>query len=300
MRKTTLFLIILMVASMALSAQDVWHKSYQQGVDLLNIGDYNNAIVKFQASLNKKPEDKSRVRTYGMHFIAYFPNREIGIAFYFIGNASKAEFYLRQSLRQEPSERAQVYLTKIKSEPITPGGLAAGKQNAAGSSGQATFKPTGTAPVFIAGAATKNPETTALAVKRAKASVGEKSVERVGDRMTVAVFPFQSKGKNQDLGHIIMDKLTTALFNQDRFRVIERSQLERILAEQKLGMSGILDESKAAQLGKGIGVDAIILGSVAEESKGDLSIYARAIDTESAIIVVAEDAYAHRLRTITV
>lgn len=94
------------------------------------------------------------------------------------------------------------------------------------------------------------------------------------------------------MGHIIMDKLTTALFNQDRFRVIERSQLERILEEQKLGMSGLLDESKAAQLGKGIGVDAIILGSVAEESRGDLSIYARAIDTESAIIVVAEDSYA--------
>jgi TolB-like protein len=97
-----------------------------------------------------------------------------------------------------------------------------------------------------------------------------------------------------DLGNIVFDKLITALFNQERFKVIERNQLERILDEQKLGMTGIIDASTAAQLGKGIGVDAIILGSVSLTRSGAISVDARAIDTESATIITAQDAYAGR------
>lgn len=46
------------------------------------------------------------------------------------------------------------------------------------------------------------------------------------------------------------------------FTVIERSQLERILDEQKLNMSGALDQETLKQIGKVLGVDALVLGSV--------------------------------------
>jgi hypothetical protein len=55
-------------------------------------------------------------------------------------------------------------------------------------------------------------------------------------------------------------------------------------------MSGILDASTAAEIGKGIGVDAVVVGSVTRGS-GALSIDARLIDTETAQIVTAKDAY---------
>ena len=35
--------------------------------------------------------------------------------------------------------------------------------------------------------------------------------------------------------------------------------LKKILAEQKLGLVGVLDASTAAQIGKGIGVDAVVV-----------------------------------------
>jgi len=65
------------------------------------------------------------------------------------------------------------------------------------------------------------------------------------------------------------------------------------LEEQKLGMSGILDASTAAEIGKGIGVDAIVLGSVTK-SGSNLAIDARLIDTETAEIITAQDEICHR------
>lgn len=45
------------------------------------------------------------------------------------------------------------------------------------------------------------------------------------------------------------------------FSFVERSEIQRILNEQKLGMAGIIDDSQAAQVGKILGIDAIISGS---------------------------------------
>lgn len=45
------------------------------------------------------------------------------------------------------------------------------------------------------------------------------------------------------------------------FSFVERTEMERILNEQKLGMSGVIDDSQAASVGKILGIDAIISGS---------------------------------------
>jgi hypothetical protein len=45
------------------------------------------------------------------------------------------------------------------------------------------------------------------------------------------------------------------------FSFVERTEMERILKEQQLGMSGVIDDSQAAAVGKILGIDAIISGS---------------------------------------
>ncbi len=45
------------------------------------------------------------------------------------------------------------------------------------------------------------------------------------------------------------------------FSFVERTEMERILKEQTLSMSGVIDDSQAAQVGKILGIDAIISGS---------------------------------------
>jgi len=52
----------------------------------------------------------------------------------------------------------------------------------------------------------------------------------------------------------------------DFYDVIEREQLEKIMREQRLSLSGALDESSAAEVGKLLGLDVMIMGSVSYTS----------------------------------
>jgi hypothetical protein len=69
--------------------------------------------------------------------------------------------------------------------------------------------------------------------------------------------------------------------------VIERRLLKKIMEEQKLAMSGVVDESSATQLGKLLGVKVIISGSVMK-FENVLEVNARIIDVETATIIAAE------------
>jgi TolB-like protein len=261
--KMILALCILLLCISQLYAGDEWFRKYAQGVKASKSGNYELAVTKFQQTLRVKKKDTKKIRTYGMHFIKYFPNREIGVAYFHLGQKKKALMHLQLSARMEPSERTQQYLSKLRNNVSSPA-----------------------IPVV-----TKKKEEKKKEEPKKKMIVGKKTIKLVGERMSVAVLPFQNKGASRDLGEIILDKMITALFNQARFKVIERTQLDKILQEQQLGLSGVIDASSAAELGKGLGVDAIIMGSVAATKSGSISIDARAIDTESATIIVAHDAY---------
>ena len=56
-------------------------------------------------------------------------------------------------------------------------------------------------------------------------------------------------------------------FKTNVYSVIERNQINEVLKEQKMGLSGTIDESTAAKVGAILGLDAIILGSVNYEKK---------------------------------
>ncbi len=58
-------------------------------------------------------------------------------------------------------------------------------------------------------------------------------------------------------------------FKTNVYIVIERNQINEILKEQRLGLSGAIDESTAAKVGAILGLDAIILGDVKYEKKED-------------------------------
>ncbi len=62
--------------------------------------------------------------------------------------------------------------------------------------------------------------------------------------------------------------------------MIERQLLNRIITEQKLSLTGVIDPSSARQLGKILGVDAIVSGTITDLSK-KLRINARLISTET-------------------
>ncbi len=63
-------------------------------------------------------------------------------------------------------------------------------------------------------------------------------VEAKFTKTKIAVLDFQRQGVNvgKDMGSIVSEWFTTALVRDGRCHVIERSLLENILEEQKLGM----------------------------------------------------------------
>lgn len=89
-----------------------------------------------------------------------------------------------------------------------------------------------------------------------------------GPKARVAVTRFKDKtGKGWWTGAIgdgMADQLVTALFNTNRFIVLERQTLSDVLNEQDLGASGRIRQDTAAPIGQIQGAELLITGAVTE------------------------------------
>jgi curli biogenesis system outer membrane secretion channel CsgG len=81
----------------------------------------------------------------------------------------------------------------------------------------------------------------------------------------VAVIEFEDKaGYGHNVGRGVSDMLVTSLVESEKFLVIERAELDEILKEQGLGMSGAVTPQSAAKVGQLLGIEIMITGSVTE------------------------------------
>ncbi|MHB1101450.1 MAG: FlgO family outer membrane protein [Devosia sp.] len=94
-------------------------------------------------------------------------------------------------------------------------------------------------------------------------AIVEKS--NAADRTTIAILPFaNADGTCSVLSSYIVDELTLRLFSvtDSKLEIVERSQLEALLAEMKTGASGLLNPETTKQLGNLSGVSALALGTI--------------------------------------
>lgn len=86
----------------------------------------------------------------------------------------------------------------------------------------------------------------------------------------IAVIGFSNNSSfnywGDNLGGAAADELTTQLVKSGAFTVVERSQVNAILEEQHFGLSGAVDPSTAADIGKVLGVQAVLMGSITQFS----------------------------------
>jgi curli biogenesis system outer membrane secretion channel CsgG len=76
-------------------------------------------------------------------------------------------------------------------------------------------------------------------------------------------------GTNQDIGKGVADLLVEKLVKSGQFRVIERKAIDKIMAEQNFSNSDRADSTTAAKIGKLIGADAIVIGSITQFGRDD-------------------------------
>ena len=79
-------------------------------------------------------------------------------------------------------------------------------------------------------------------------------------------------GTNLDVGKGVADLLVEKLVKGGAFSVIERKAIDKVLSEQNFSNSDRADASSAAKIGRLLGVDAIIIGSITQFGRDDKSV----------------------------
>jgi curli biogenesis system outer membrane secretion channel CsgG len=97
------------------------------------------------------------------------------------------------------------------------------------------------------------------------------SLAKAGDKATkprIAVLEFKNKADNQWWWHggaaAAQDVFVTELVKSGKFRVVEREQLAALMQEKGLTLSGDVDPKTAIKIGKLLGVNYLLTGSVTE------------------------------------
>ena len=124
-------------------------------------------------------------------------------------------------------------------------------------------------------------------------------------RISIARFISDTNEATDTEARAITDIFTDTMVKTKSIAVIERERFETVAREQRLGMSALVDPSTAARVGKILGCQYVILGSVThlsertnsqgfgrlfskETVEAEASIYARVIDTTTLEIVYSD------------
>lgn len=107
----------------------------------------------------------------------------------------------------------------------------------------------------------------------------------------VAVVPFTGpRGASSYSGSVVSERMVSQILARGELDLVERRMLDKILEEQRLGVFGIMDQDTVKTLGKVLGVDAILTGSIVELRNDRVEINARLIHTETAQVLAADTA----------
>ena len=105
----------------------------------------------------------------------------------------------------------------------------------------------------------------------------------------VAVVPFTApRGAGSFYGAIVSERLVIQILARGELDLVERRFLDKVLEEQRLGVFGIMDQDTVKALGKVLGVDAILTGTIVELKGERVEINARLIHAETAQVLAAD------------
>jgi hypothetical protein len=99
--------------------------------------------------------------------------------------------------------------------------------------------------------------------------------------LTVAVFDFESKDEAvSGLGPKVATLVNANLSAEPQIITVERAELEKVLGEHELGLSGTVDQNSAAKIGQLTGAKVLVTGRVFK-TEGQTVIVAKVIGTET-------------------
>ena len=91
-----------------------WWNYYERALSFAEGEFYNEAVADLQQALKQREADQRNARTYGMHFVDYFPHRELGVVYYHQEKYDDAEVELKASLDSVDTGKAKHYLNLVR------------------------------------------------------------------------------------------------------------------------------------------------------------------------------------------
>jgi curli biogenesis system outer membrane secretion channel CsgG len=99
------------------------------------------------------------------------------------------------------------------------------------------------------------------------------AADKGSSKPRMAVLEFKNKADNQWWYHggaeAAQDVFVTELVKSGKFRVVEREQLEAVMQEKGLTLSGDVDPKSAIKVGKLLGVNYLLVGAVTQYGTTD-------------------------------
>ncbi|MEW6556854.1 MAG: CsgG/HfaB family protein [Elusimicrobiota bacterium] len=134
--------------------------------------------------------------------------------------------------------------------------------------------------------------------------------QEMKQKLRIAVLLFSDADiksyREKNIGKVVSNILIRKLVNTKKFKVIEREQLDKILQEHKLKLSGVIDQESRLELGKILDVELLLIGKVIEfevgyketgfvmemqERIGKVRLEGRLVDVNTGEIVCAGEGY---------
>ncbi|HAM39325.1 MAG TPA: hypothetical protein DCP53_08050 [Elusimicrobia bacterium] len=105
----------------------------------------------------------------------------------------------------------------------------------------------------------------------------------------IAIFPFQCEKKlaEKRAGVAVAEILMHQFKEGSSFKIVERMELERILEEQKLSLTGIIATDKAVQVGQMLGAKLLVTGNI-NRIGNSYQISSRLVNSETSEVLVTD------------
>ena len=107
------------------------------------------------------------------------------------------------------------------------------------------------------------------------------------NKLNIAVAEFEGRNVSAMDATVVSDLLRTGLVNTEKFNVVDRANMQQILAEQKFQITGCTSQECAVQMGKILNIEKILIGSFSK-LLNVYSINVRLVDIETGVAVMAE------------
>ncbi len=123
-------------------------------------------------------------------------------------------------------------------------------------------------------------------------AISEQNPPPEGGRIVVAVLPFRHSSKDaryEPLAQSMGEMIAGCLSEVDEFAFVEREELDEVLKEHELTLSGLVDNEMKAKVGRLLGARYILTGGVAVEEK-KLKVNAHLFEVETTRVAQSESA----------